>query len=73
MVNPTQWNLKGKTSFVWLGTALVWLLWAYLRLPETKDRTFEELHLLFDRKVPARKFKSTHVNAYEERSDRAHA
>lgn len=62
LINPTEANLRGKTGFVWFGTALPTLIWAYFRLPETKDRTFEELDILFDRRIPARKFKTTDVN-----------
>lgn len=29
-----------------------------------KGRTYEELDLLFERRLPARKFKSEHVDAY---------
>lgn len=58
MINPTQWNLKGKTAFFWGTASLITTIWAYFRLPETRDRTFEELDIMFARKVPARKFKN---------------
>jgi SP family general alpha glucoside:H+ symporter-like MFS transporter len=38
--------------------------WSFFRLPEAKGRTYEELDLLFQKKVPARKFASTHVDPY---------
>lgn len=38
MINPTEWDLKGKTAFVWAGTAAMTTLWAYFRLPEVKVR-----------------------------------
>ncbi|CAN6607935.1 alpha-glucosides permease Mph3p [Trichomonascus vanleenenianus] len=69
LINPTAANLKGKTALVWAATCLLCFIWAYFRVPETKGRTFEELDLLFDRDVPARKFKSYKVDAYEEVSD----
>lgn len=56
MINPTQWDWKGKTAFFWGITALVTTIWGYFRLPETKDRTFEELDILFTRGIGARKF-----------------
>lgn len=37
------------------------LLWAFFRLPECKGRSYRELDVLFERKVPARKFKKTEV------------
>lgn len=56
MMNPTQWNWKGKTAFFWGTLSLLTTIWAWFRLPETKDRTFEELDILFDKGVSARQF-----------------
>lgn len=56
MMNPTQWNWKGKTAFFWGILSTITTIWAYFRLPETKDRTFEELDILFLKKVKARTF-----------------
>lgn len=63
-MNPTAWNAKGKTAFFWAGTALCMFVWSYFRLPEAKGRTYEELDLLFQKKVFARKFSSTPIDAY---------
>lgn len=63
-MNPTAWNASGKTGFFWGGTSLLIFIWAYFRLPEAKGRTYEELELLFARKVSARKFASEEVDAY---------
>ncbi|EFQ35298.1 hypothetical protein CGRA01v4_05814 [Colletotrichum graminicola] len=59
MLNPTGWNLVGKCGYVWGGTACVCWLMAYFFLPELKHRSYREADILFNRKVPARKFKST--------------
>jgi SP family general alpha glucoside:H+ symporter-like MFS transporter len=64
-MNPTAWNASGKTGFFWGGSALLTFAWAYFRLPEARGRTYEELDILFARKVSAGKFSSKHVNAYE--------
>lgn len=32
-------------------------VWSYFRLPETKDRSFEDLDVMFADRVPARKFR----------------
>ena len=74
-LNPTAWNLQGKSAFIWLGTGGEYFLPARARLtlvcvfvftffmvPETKDRSFRELDLLYHRHVPARKFKTTVVD-----------
>ncbi|KAI1163066.1 general substrate transporter [Nemania serpens] len=65
MVNPVEWNWSGKSGFFWGGTAFLVFVWSYFRLPEIKDRTYEELDILFMKKVSARKFAKTHVDAYE--------
>jgi hypothetical protein len=44
--------------------SLCMFVWSYFRLPEAKGRTYEELDLLFQKKVPARKFASTFVDPY---------
>jgi SP family general alpha glucoside:H+ symporter-like MFS transporter len=64
-MNPTEWNLKGYTGFIWGGTAFATFVWAYFRLPETRGRTFEDLDILFAKKVPARKFEGYDVNVFE--------
>lgn len=66
MINPTAWNLRGYVGFVWGACATIVFVWAYFRLPETKGRTFHELDILFARGVPARKFKTTEVDAFDE-------
>ncbi|KUJ23730.1 general substrate transporter [Mollisia scopiformis] len=59
LINPTEANLKGKTAFVWMATAILTLIWCIFRLPETKDLTYEELDILFEKGVPAWRFKRT--------------
>ena len=58
MLNPTGWNLAGKCGYVWGGTALVCWVIAYFFLPELKHRSYREIDILFNRKIPARKFKT---------------
>ncbi|KAI9662970.1 MAG: hypothetical protein M1821_008017 [Bathelium mastoideum] len=62
MLNPTGWNLAGKCGYVWGGTAFVCWVMAYFFLPELKHRSYRETDILFNRKVPARKFKSTIID-----------
>lgn len=45
-------------AFVFFGTAVPCVIWCFLALPETKGRTFEELDLMFLRKVPTKEFKT---------------
>ncbi|KAL1895704.1 hypothetical protein Sste5346_005176 [Sporothrix stenoceras] len=62
LLNPTEGNLKGKAGFVWFGFTLLLLIWSLFRVPETKGRTYEELDILFEQKVPAWKFAETQVD-----------
>jgi SP family general alpha glucoside:H+ symporter-like MFS transporter len=66
MLNPTAGDWKGKTGFFWGACALVFFVWTYFRLPETKGKTFEELDILFANRVPAREFAKYKVDAYAE-------
>jgi SP family general alpha glucoside:H+ symporter-like MFS transporter len=62
MLNPTGWDLAGKCGYVWGGTACVCWIMAFFFLPELKHRSYRESDILFNRRVPARKFKSTIVD-----------
>jgi hypothetical protein len=41
-------------------------VWSYFRLPETWNRSYHELDVLFAKKIPARKFATTVVNPFDE-------
>lgn len=62
LLNTTGWNVAGKCGFVWGSTAIVCWILAYFGLPEMKHRSYRELDILFNRRVPARKFKSTIID-----------
>lgn len=64
-MNPTQMDLKGYTGFFWGTTALLTFVWAWFRLPETKDRTYEELDWLFSQRIPTRKFATADVRLFD--------
>lgn len=64
-MNPTEWNVKGYVGFFWGSTALCTLVWAFFRLPETKGRTFEDIDVLFAKRVKAREFASYKIDASE--------
>ncbi|GAO15119.1 uncharacterized protein UV8b_04729 [Ustilaginoidea virens] len=66
MLNPTAWNWRGNTGFFWAGCCGLCVVWAFLRLPEPKGRTYGELEVLFKQGVPARKFKSTAVDVFDD-------
>ncbi|WVW85889.1 hypothetical protein I302_107927 [Kwoniella bestiolae CBS 10118] len=56
MMNAAYGNLKGKTAFLFFGTSILALIWAFFRLPECKGRSYRELDILFDQRISARKF-----------------
>ena len=69
MLNPTSWNWGAKSGFFWAATGIAGLVWSWFRLPEPKDRTFMELDVLFERKIPARRFKTTNLNRIMHETD----
>jgi SP family general alpha glucoside:H+ symporter-like MFS transporter len=61
LINPDQANGRGKIGFFFGGLSLLSLGWAWLRVPETKGRTYEELDIMFSRGVKTREFKNYRV------------
>lgn len=59
------WTLRARRLLTLTATALIAVVWTYFRLPEARGRTYEELDILFHKKVPARKFASYNVDAYD--------
>jgi SP family general alpha glucoside:H+ symporter-like MFS transporter len=57
MLNPSAWDIGGASCFLYAGTSFFCLIWCYFRLPETRNLTFLELDILFERKAPTPKFK----------------
>ncbi|KIV87394.1 hypothetical protein PV11_02943 [Exophiala sideris] len=59
-MDTDEGNWKGKLGFLFAGIAALCVVWCYFCLPETKDKTFEELDVLFEERVDSRRF-TTHV------------
>ncbi|KAF5675305.1 maltose permease [Fusarium denticulatum] len=57
LLNPSAWNLGGKSCLVYAATSFLCLIWCYFRLPETKKLSYLELDILFDKGAPTAKFK----------------
>ncbi|TDZ30450.1 General alpha-glucoside permease [Colletotrichum spinosum] len=55
MLAPGDWNIKGKTAFFWSVLASLTFVWGFFRLFETKGRTFGEMDVMFQKRIPARK------------------
>ncbi|PWZ03711.1 general substrate transporter [Testicularia cyperi] len=72
MLNSTEWNWGAKAGFFWAGTGALCLVWTYFRLPETMNRSYGALDILFEQKVSARKFASTEVDMFASHSQATH-
>ena len=57
-INPASLGWSAKYGYIWAGSNFILLVFTWFFLPETKDRTLEEVHEMFENKVPARKFKT---------------
>lgn len=56
MLNSDEANWRGKAGFLFGAVSLICCIWCWIRIPETSKRTFEELDILFEKKVASRKF-----------------
>ncbi|GAB7366570.1 hypothetical protein MBLNU230_g8556t1 [Neophaeotheca triangularis] len=64
MLSPVGWNWGAKAALFYAGTNLCCNIWCWFRLPETKDRPFGEIDIMFENKVKARKFRTTDVDQF---------
>ncbi|OCT49398.1 major facilitator transporter [Cladophialophora carrionii] len=71
MFNPGFGNLKARIGFVFGAFMIIWAVMAYLWVPETRRRTYEEMDELFRERVPARQFKH-YVTVAEQRAAEAY-
>jgi SP family general alpha glucoside:H+ symporter-like MFS transporter len=65
-LSATAWNWGARSAFFWAGSCLLSAVWVFFRLPEPKGRTYAELDLLFERRVPARRFSKTEIDPYSQ-------
>lgn len=59
LVNAEEANLGPKSALIFLGFGALLVPLAFFTVPETKNRTFDELDALFEARTPARKFGRT--------------
>jgi len=55
-INPDQLNWGGKVMFLFVACEVVILTGLFFFQPETKNRTYHDIDMLFQEKVPPRKF-----------------
>ncbi|KAH8658208.1 general substrate transporter [Xylariales sp. PMI_506] len=56
LFNSDEADLGGNIGWIFLGMGLIMLGLLYFFVPDTKGRSFEDLDIMFERKVPARLF-----------------
>ena len=56
-INPAKLGWSAKYGYIWFGSNMILALFTIIWLPETRDRTLEEIHEMFEARLPARKFK----------------
>lgn len=49
--------MRGKLGFFFGGLAAICWVWTYFRVPETGNRTYDELDIMFERNVKTKDFK----------------
>ncbi|KAJ7764394.1 maltose permease [Mycena metata] len=64
MLSPTAWNWGPKSGIFWFGSATLSAVYCYFRLPETMGRSYGELDILFENRVPAWRFKGSKVDQF---------
>jgi len=65
-IQITAWNWGAKSGFFYGSIMALGTVWAFFRLPETKNRTFAEVDILFKNNVKARDFSKTKVDLASE-------
>jgi SP family general alpha glucoside:H+ symporter-like MFS transporter len=61
-LSPAEWNWGPKSGLFWAGSAILTFGYTWLRIPETRNRSYGELDLLFEHRVPAWRFAKTKVD-----------
>jgi len=56
-INPAALGWSARYGYIWFGSNMVLFVFTWFFIPETRDRTLEEIHEMFEKKVPARQFK----------------
>ena len=51
-------------GFIFGGLSLLATIWSFFYIPELKDRTFDEIDLMFQKRVPPRKMGSFQIESY---------
>ncbi|KAI1453823.1 general substrate transporter [Annulohypoxylon moriforme] len=55
-INPASLGWSAKYGYIWFVSNMIVFTFTWAFIPETRDRTLEEINEIFEAKVPARKF-----------------
>lgn len=69
-MNEDEGNWRGKLGFLFSGLSLLCTVYCFFCLPGTKGRTFEELDILFEKKISSREFRKYVVDVVEHNGGR---
>jgi MFS family permease len=67
--NPDSANLRGKTGFIFCGTALIGVIVTWFFVPEMKGRTPVEIDRLFELKIAAWRFQDVNFGEYADSAE----
>lgn len=65
LFNSDQANLGGNIGWIFFGQAVLYLVLLYFDVPGTKGRTYEELDMMFEQRIPAWRFEGHKLNSNE--------
>lgn len=57
-----SWGWGPKAGMFYFGLDVIWFIWVFFFLPETRNRSFAEIDYLFQKKTPARKFSTAPID-----------
>ncbi|KAI0006980.1 MFS transporter [Xylariaceae sp. FL0662B] len=57
-INPASLGWGPNYGYIWFGSNMIIAIFVWFFLPETRDRTLEEIHEMFEAEVSAREFKT---------------
>ncbi|KAF2008730.1 general substrate transporter [Aaosphaeria arxii CBS 175.79] len=64
-INPADLNWGPQYMYIWAASNFIFVVFFYLFLPEMKNRSLEELDIIFEAKILAREFKEYKVDIIE--------
>ncbi|KAG6357922.1 hypothetical protein INS49_013805 [Diaporthe citri] len=56
-INPASLGWSAKYGYIWFASNAIVFLFIYFFMPETRGRTLEEIHEMFEQGVPSKKFR----------------